>query len=499
VSLRRLLERIRDLALAAALWGQRQNWPVPRAVHNLARQLLARPINQASAGASIEVDEWPKLIIQGGRVDVQRRSSGNNAQAGEAGMPSATPVDTAHEPLWPGQYRRLRCLVAMGTLGLGGLEVVALFLARGLPSCGLDTIVAHTPPAGEGKPRPDSLRPDGVPLVTLSRHNVRPWLEAHKPDVVSMHGPPDWFVAAAAEAGVPTIETLHGAHTFFDRALWPKEEERSRRIAGFVAVSELIRRQYLRANPDYPPERVVTIPNGVDVRHIVHRDRAQARTWLGFGDEFLFVSLARYAPQKNAFGLVTAFSDVARACPEARLILAGDITDPLYYGQVRRLRDGLPCADKIHLHGPCPDVSTVLAAGDAFVLDSFFEGWPLASMEALFAGLPVILSEVAGAREQIGENHSRGFVVGNPLGNPESTDWAAIAQARFSSQINRATLVDAMCAVIAERDHWRRAREDLRAESVNRFSIDVCLQRHAKVLTHAASIGAGWHPAQSVG
>ena len=90
-------------------------------------------------------------------------------------------------------------------------------------------------------------------------------------------------------------------------------------------------------------------------------------------------------------------------------------------------------------------------------------------------------------------------MVGNPLGNPESTDWAAIAQARFSSQINRATLVEAMCAVIAERDHWRRAREDLRAEFVNRFSIDVCLQRHAKVLTHAASIGAGWHPAQSVG
>ena len=193
------------MALAAALWGQRQNWPVPRAVqHNLARQLLARPINQASAGALIEVDEWPKLIIQGGRVDVQRRSSGNDAQAGEAGMPSATPVEPRRMNLFglasiggslSGRY---------GDAGVSAdWEVVALFLARGLPSCGLDTIVAHTPPAGEGKPRPDSLRPDGVPLVTLSRHNVRPWLEAHKPDVVSMHGPPDWFVAAAAEAGVP--------------------------------------------------------------------------------------------------------------------------------------------------------------------------------------------------------------------------------------------------------------------------------------------------------
>lgn len=363
---------------------------------------------------------------------------------------------------------------------------MALFLARGLRSHGLDTVIAHVPVADSSEPPADSLGLHGVPVVTLSKDTVRAWLETHRPAVVSMHNPPDWFVAAAAAVHVPTIETLHGAHNFLDSEIWPRERLRSQQITGFVAVSELVRRQYLRANPSYPPDRVITIPNGVDDRHIVQRDRSQARRWLGLGDDFLFVSLARYVLQKNTFGLVAAFSDVARMHPEARLLLAGDIIDRPYYEQVRRLRDRLPCADQIYLRGPCPDVSAVLAAADAFVLDSFFEGWPLASMEALFAGLPVVLSDVGGAREQVGEDQRRGFVVGNPLGDPEAVDWPGIARARFASQPNRAALVEAMCEVVAERDHWRQAREDLKAESANRFSVDVCLQRHAEVLTRAA-------------
>jgi glycosyltransferase involved in cell wall biosynthesis len=157
---------------------------------------------------------------------------------------------------------------------------------------------------------------------------------------------------AAAETRIPTIETLHSAHDFFDTYTWPTEQARSQQITGFVAVSELVRRQYLRANPQYPPKRVVTIPNGVDHQHISHRDRRQARAWFDLGDEFLFVSLARYTLQKNTFALVTAFGDVAWAYPEAHLLCAGGIIDPLYFEQVRRLRDGLHCAPRIHLRGP---------------------------------------------------------------------------------------------------------------------------------------------------
>jgi glycosyltransferase involved in cell wall biosynthesis len=477
----RLWQRPRELALNMFLWGQRYRWPLPPALRNAARNMLAG-IDQPP-GSQSRVDEWPQPLIQRVQGDDPVRLPRDGTTPG-----NTTSVSSTSYPQWPDtRRRRLRCMVATGTLDLGGLEIVALFLAHGLPSHGLDTVVAHTPLARSGERPADSLRCDGVPVVKLSQHDIRPWLETHRPDVISMHCPPDWLVAAAAEARIPTIETLHGMHSFFDRDTWPSEQLRSRQITGFVAVSELVRRQYLRANPEYLPERIVTIPNGVDSHHIIHRDRSEARAWLGLRNEFLFVSLARYALQKNTFGLVTAFSDVGRMCPEAHLLVAGGIVDPFYFEQVRRLRDGSPCAGQIHLHGPCPDVSTVLAAADAFVLDSFFEGWSLASMEALFAGLPVILSEVGGAREQAGENGRRGFVVGNPLGDPEAVDWPSMGRVRFCSQVNRAALIEAMCAVVAGRDHWREAREELKAESANRFSIDACVQRHADLLTRAAA------------
>jgi glycosyltransferase involved in cell wall biosynthesis len=379
-------------------------------------------------------------------------------------------------------------MVATGTLKLGGQEMVALFLARGLPSHGLDTVVAHTPWGPSDEETADSLGRNGVPVVKLVQHNVEQWLEIHRPDVISIHGAPDWLVAAAAAARIPIIETLHGVSSYiFDRSTWRRERLRSRHITAFVAVSDLVRQQYLRSNPGYPPDRIIIIPNGVDTRHIVHRDRAQARAWLGLRHEFLFVSLARYCMQKNTFGLVAAFTDVIGAYPETRLLCAGDVVDPSYFEQVRHLRDGLSCAGQIQLCGPCPDVSAVLAAADAFVLDSFFEGWSMASMEAIFTGLPAILSEVGGAREQVGENGRRGLIVENPLGDPEATDWRSIRRARFRSQVNRTALVEAMCTVIAERDHWRNARDELKAEAIARFSVDLCVQRHSEVLKLAAA------------
>jgi glycosyltransferase involved in cell wall biosynthesis len=364
------------------------------------------------------------------------------------------------------------------------------FLGRRLPSLGINTTVVHTDTVlpgyrGTGGHLARALRSDGVPIAQLSEVDCRQWLSEHRPEVVSAHGTPDWLIAAATDTGIPVVETLH--RTLLERESWARERVRSRQITAFVAVSELARRQYLVANPDYPADRVITIPNGVDDRHISHRDRARSRAWLGLGDEFLFVSLARYCLQKNPFGLLTAFSEVAAAHPQAHLLLAGRADDAVLLEQVRRLRDRLPGGDRIHLRGHCPDAAAVLAAADAFVLDSFFEGWPLASMEALFSGLPVVMSEVGGAREQVGDDGQRGYVVPNPLGDPEAIDWRGMAEARFRPQVNQAALVAAMSAVVDERDRWAAAREGLRAESVARFSAEECLRRHADVLTRAAA------------
>ena len=152
-----------------------------------------------------------------------------------------------------------------------------------------------------------------------------------------------------------------------------------------------------------------------------------------------------------------------------------------------RLRDEMPCRDRIHLRDNAVAPAELLAASDGFVLDSFFEGWSLASNEALFAGLPVVLSEVGGAREQVGDDLNRGYLAANPLGDPLAVTWESLAAARFRPQVNRDEIVSAMDHLVTHREHYLTNRGRLAAESAARFSADVCLAQHAAVLQAVAT------------
>jgi glycosyltransferase involved in cell wall biosynthesis len=201
----------------------------------------------------------------------------------------------------------------------------------------------------------------------------------------------------------------------------------------------------------------------------------------------LFVSLARYSMQKNIYGMVSAFADVAKARPDAHLLIAGNVDDRAYAQQARVLCDRIPELTRAHLRGSWSQPSALLRAADAFVLDSFYEGWPLATMESLLAGTPVIMSEVGGAREQIGDHGERGRIVPNPLGNPESVNRDTVRSARFQPQVNKGALVAAMLSMIDERDLWEAARQSLAVDAEQCFDIDVFLARYADVLGRAAS------------
>lgn len=247
-------------------------------------------------------------------------------------------------------------------------------------------------------------------------------------------------------------------------------------------MCELVRRQYLTGNPSFPASRIVAINNAVDDERRTSGNRAAARHQLGLTDEYLFVSLARHCLQKNSYGLISAFGELARHRPEVHLVIAGRPDDVRYYRQVLRLRESLPCRGRVHLRDHVAAPGELLAAADGFVLDAFFEGGPLVSMEALCMGVPVVLSEAGMAGEQVDGDRARGYLVPNPLGDPLSVDWESIREARYRPQVNREAFVTAMEHLVADRAEYLVDRERLAAESRVRFSADVCLARHSAVL-----------------
>jgi glycosyltransferase involved in cell wall biosynthesis len=377
-------------------------------------------------------------------------------------------------------------------LDKGGAEEFAWFLARRLPAFGVDPVfvrcVDGTEPDEQARTVAKALADLGVSTVDLGREECAHWLGSFRPDAISAHCAPDWMLAAATGLGIAWVETLHGMHPFLHQESWPRERERAAAISVQVAVSEMVRRQYLRVNPGYPADRVVTVPNGLDLDAQAIVDPARARAALGVTDEFLFVSLARHCLQKNTFGLVSAFAEVAEKHKDVHLLVAGHPDDGAYTAQVTELVRSLRVADRIHIRGYCANPAGLLAAADAFVLNSFFEGWSLASMQALAAGVPVVLSDVGGAREQLGTGTGRGFLVGNPAGDPERVDWRVIGEQRFRRQPNRDDVVTAMSTLVSERGAWAGRREVLRAESRTLFSADACVHGHATVLRDTVSV-----------
>ena len=68
---------------------------------------------------------------------------------------------------------------------------------------------------------------------------------------------------------------------------------------------------------------------------------------------------------------------------------------------LRRLASELGIADRVRLLGLRDDIDRVLAAGDLFVQPSLSEGLPLAVLEAMSAGLPIVATRVGGVGEAV--------------------------------------------------------------------------------------------------
>lgn len=155
-----------------------------------------------------------------------------------------------------------------------------------------------------------------------------------------------------------------------------------------ITVSHAVGRSYAGYPRPYV-RRLRVVQNGMRTPK-PQRSKAEARAHFGLPVEVqLLGNLGRLAHQKYQDFLF----DVMAALPDVHLALAGD--GPLreqYEAQIKAA--GL--TDRIHLLGAVPpeDVPDFLGALDLFVLPSRYEGLPIALIEAMQTGCPVIASDI---------------------------------------------------------------------------------------------------------
>jgi glycosyltransferase involved in cell wall biosynthesis len=285
----------------------------------------------------------------------------------------------------------IRVMHVISEMGTGGAESVVVELARRGREAGWESAVASN-----GGRCVEELTEAAVTHfhVAIARRTVRGFIAARagtarvfkdfRPDVVIAHNVSATLVARLARPKAPLITVFHGVHE--------SEYPIAARILNFasdrvVVVSATIggRLKELGLRKE-----VTTIPNAVMTPQPT--SRSQARAALNLPDDAaVALCLARMERQKRHDLLLDAWH---RLSDGEILLLAGDGSQRAALQQ-----QAAPLGDRVRFLGDRSDVPNLLAATDITVLTSDWEGLPLAVLESLAAGRPVVATDVGGVRE----------------------------------------------------------------------------------------------------
>jgi glycosyltransferase involved in cell wall biosynthesis len=157
----------------------------------------------------------------------------------------------------------------------------------------------------------------------------------------------------------------------------------------------------------------VVIPNGVRTKPLPDEsDKAAARAELGLSpDAFVVGIVARLSAQKAHEVLFEAFAGLRRGHANARLVVVGGGEREL---ELRVLAVRLGLEDSILFTGIRRDVPALLPAFDVACLSSVHEGVPLAAIESMAAGIPMVATDCGALRDIIADGE-QGFIV--PVGD----------------------------------------------------------------------------------
>jgi L-malate glycosyltransferase len=223
-------------------------------------------------------------------------------------------------------------------------------------------------------------------------------------DVVHTHSPVPASVARLAVLSMRTrrpklVTTEHNTWGSFS---WPTRVANRITFRGNDAVFTVS--DETRASLNEPWRRdAVALRHGIDVAQTAGfgQQREKVRTELGIGDdEFVIGTVANFREQKDYPNLLEAARILIGCQPLVRFVIVGQ--GPLE-AETRALARELRLDDRVLFTGFRPDAARVMSSFDVFTLASKWEGLPVALMEALALGLPIVATNVGGVAEDMND------------------------------------------------------------------------------------------------
>ena len=324
---------------------------------------------------------------------------------------------------------KIKTAIILPYFGTGGAEKMVAQLAAGLDRDEFDAEVFCIYGEPQNNHLEQMVRDKGVPIHFIGKKKgfslsamVRLFrqLNAFKPDVVHTH-----LYACLYAFPWPLVRRKPFLHTFHAH---PNLENRRflRRIISACLIRLKVmapvsishrNRNFLSSYYGISETRIPVVHNPVEISrfHSVNHKTA--------GD-FTFITAGRFSAEKNQQMMLRAFAAFLEKGYDARLILLGKGEEE---AKLKSLAQKLGVSDRIDFAGFVVNVEEYLANADVFLLSSDFEALPLALLEAMAAGLPIVATDVGGIRDIVTDN---GILI--PRGNPE--DMARAMEELYRNQ-----------------------------------------------------------------
>lgn len=329
----------------------------------------------------------------------------------------------------------VRILRVITRLNIGGPSIQAIELTTRLQARGYQTLLAHgSIDRGEGDMRylldTPRARESQVVEVPHLRRPIAPAddlravvsligiLRRFRPAIVHSHmakaGTLARVAAVVHNRAIPRRERARLVHTYHGhvldgyfgaaatRTFIGVERVLARATDRIVAISPRIRDELIDTHRIGRPAQYRVVPLGFDLDPFLAADaaaRVRARVTLGIAPDADVVStVGRLTAIKQQHLFLRVAELVAQRRPQALFVVAGD-------GELRHeletLARDLGIAARVRFLGWRRDLDAIYAATDVFLLTSRNEGTPVAVIESLAAGTPVVATDVGGVRDVI--------------------------------------------------------------------------------------------------
>lgn len=253
----------------------------------------------------------------------------------------------------------------------------------------------------------------------------------NEPIVVHAH---DWLSGFAGKAikyryHIPLVATIHatehgrnqGIHTDLQRYIHGVEWELCYEAWRVICCSNFMKDEISKVL-EVPYDKLDVIPNGVDASKFnIEFDREAFRSWVAAPNERIIFFVGRMVSEKGVQVLIQSIPEILPAYNDVRFVIVGGGN----HSHLEELAGKLGVGDKIFFTGYVDDdtLYKLYKVADIAIYPSLYEPFGIVALEAMAAGVPVVVSDVGGFREVV-DHGVTGLTTW--VDNPDSLAWAIL-------------------------------------------------------------------------